>query len=107
MGELSFNFFFKSLISLRSAEGRTLFKAGKARDGYFTNADVIEQVMRAMDILDKDFPYERHIFSYDNATTHLKRHPDALSATKMTLNSSVNFLCTAVIDGKDVKVHMR
>ena len=98
---------FLTLLLLSLAEARTLFKAGKARDGYFTNEDVIQQATRAMDILDKDFPDERHVFSYDNATTHLKRHPDALSATKMTLNSSVNFLCTAVIDGKDVKVHMR
>ena len=32
---------FLTLLLLSLAEARTLFKAGKARDGYFTNEDVI------------------------------------------------------------------
>jgi hypothetical protein len=61
---------------LRSACGneaaRTLFKAGKARDGHFTNDDILNHAKIAMDILEKYFPNERHIFIFDNATTHLK-----------------------------------
>lgn len=72
---------------LRSACGkeatRTLFKAGKARDGYFTNDDILRHVETAMDILGKHFPNERHIFIFNNATTHLKRADDALSARQM------------------------
>jgi hypothetical protein len=37
-----------------------------------------------MDILDKHFPDERHVFIFDNATTHMKCADDALSARKMS-----------------------
>src|ERR1700692_4909934 len=36
-----------------------------------------------MDILDKGYPNEDHVLVFDNATTHLKREEDTLSATKM------------------------
>jgi len=39
-----------------------------------------------MDILEKYFPNDQHVFVYDNARTHLKRAPDALSACQMVLN---------------------
>ena len=72
---------------LRSACGqeaaRILFKAGKACDGYFTNDDILRHTKIAMEILEKHFPNERHIFIFDNATTHLKRADDALSARQM------------------------
>ena len=72
---------------LRSPDGkeqaRVLFKAGKARDGYFTNDDIIKQAEKAMDILEKHFPDEDHVLVFDNATTHLKRADGALSARKM------------------------
>lgn len=75
---------------LRSPDGkeeaRVLFEAGTNRDGYFTNEEILEQATRAMDILEKYFPHDQHIFIYDNARTHLKRAPDALSARRMALN---------------------
>ncbi|KAF7371852.1 hypothetical protein MVEN_00042000 [Mycena venus] len=59
---------------LRSKEGkevtRVVFKAGKKREDYFTNDDVIKQTHHAMDILSRDYPDEMHIFILDNATTH-------------------------------------
>lgn len=61
-------------------EAQVLFKAGTNRDGYFTNEEILEQATHAMDILEKHFPYDHHILVYDNAHTHLKRAPDALSA---------------------------
>lgn len=76
---------------LRSPDGkeeaRVLFKAGANRDGYFTNEEILEQATHAMDILEKYFPDDQHIFVYDNARTHLKRAPDALSARQMVLNT--------------------
>lgn len=63
---------------------RWLFKAGKNRDGYFTNENILEQLQKAMDILREYYPNEDHVFVYDNATTHLKRADDALSARKMS-----------------------
>jgi hypothetical protein len=72
---------------LRSPDGkesaRVLFKPGKSRDGYFNCSDILAQASCAMDILKKYYPDEDHILLYDNATTHLKRADDALSARKM------------------------
>lgn len=63
---------------------RVLFRPGKNRDGYFDNSDIIKTTNDAMDILDKHFPNENHVFVFDNAPTHLKRAEDALSARKMS-----------------------
>jgi len=72
---------------LRSQNGeedaRVLLKAGRSRGGYFTNEDVLKQVQSTMDILKKHYPNDDHIFVFDNATTHLKRPDEALSAQNM------------------------
>jgi len=72
---------------LRSPDGkedaRVLFKAGKAREGYFTNEDILKQTWRAMEILKKHYPDEDHVLIFDNATTHLKRPDEAVSARNM------------------------
>ncbi|TFY77445.1 hypothetical protein EWM64_g6566 [Hericium alpestre] len=73
---------------LRSPDGqestRVLWKTGGARDGYFTNDEILEQVTKAMDILDKHYSHERHVFIFDNATTHRKWPDDSLSARNMS-----------------------
>ena len=71
-----------------SAEARVLFKAGKNRDGYFSNDGILEQANKAMDILKENFPDEDHILVYDNARTHLKRASNALSARHMPKKTS-------------------
>jgi transposase len=72
---------------LRSPDGkedsRVIFRPGKNRDGYFDNEDIILQATMAMDVCEKYYPNEKHIFIFDNATTHLKRAENALSARKM------------------------
>jgi hypothetical protein len=68
-----------------------LFRAGKARDGYFTNEEILAQAAKAMDILEKDYPHDDHVLLFDNATTHLKRADDALSARKMPKNPSATW----------------
>ena len=77
---------------LQSRDGknsaRILFKPGKNRDGYLTNDDIVDQANTAMDILDADYKHERHVFIYDNVTTHTKRAPEAPSASKMPKNMS-------------------
>ena len=70
---------------------RVLFKAGKNRDGYFTNENILEQTQLAMEITKKYYPDDEHVFIFDNATTHLKRPPTAISARKMTKNPSTTF----------------
>jgi transposase len=69
--------------SYKKRSARRIFKTGKNRDGYFSNEDIIEQANEAIDILQEFHPDYEHILIYDNATTHLKRAEDALSARKM------------------------
>ncbi|TBU40039.1 hypothetical protein BD309DRAFT_982699 [Dichomitus squalens] len=74
---------------LRSPDGKesaqVLFCPGKNRDGYFTHEEILTHATTAMDILSRHYPNEQHVFIFDNAPTHLKRAPDALSARKMSL----------------------
>ncbi|CDO74299.1 hypothetical protein BN946_scf184839.g4 [Trametes cinnabarina] len=74
---------------LRSPDGkestRVLFRPGKNRDGYFTHDEILAQATKAMDILSRHYPDEDHILIFDNATTHLKRAADALSARHMSM----------------------
>jgi len=80
---------------LRSPNGResarVLFRAGKNREGYFDNQNIRDQAAKAMEILQKHYPDEDHVFIFDNATTHLKRPEGALSALKMMKGPSANF----------------
>jgi hypothetical protein len=62
-------------------------KPGKNKDGYFLSEDICNQVSEAMDIARQHYPQYEHIFIYDNATTHLKCAPDALSASRMPKNT--------------------
>ncbi|KAJ8473629.1 hypothetical protein ONZ45_g16225 [Pleurotus djamor] len=78
--------FLKSLDGSKSA--RRVLKPGKSRDGYFDAEGIQEQAALAMDILESDYPEYDHILVYDNATTHLKRPEDSLSATKMPRGTS-------------------
>ncbi|KAG1888983.1 uncharacterized protein F5891DRAFT_1216029 [Suillus fuscotomentosus] len=98
--------------------GRILFRAGKARDGYFTNNNIIAHAEKAMDILSRDYPNEDHVLIFDNATTHRKRADDALSARKMPKNPSKSWGVTLAVkdvngkplvgaDGKPVKQCIR
>ncbi len=80
---------------LQSPDGkestRVIFKAGKNRDGYFDNKNIRTQAAHAMEILTKHYPDEDHVLVFDNATTHLKRAEDSLSASKMPKGPSKNF----------------
>jgi hypothetical protein len=69
-------------------KARVLFRAGKNRDGYFYNNDIISQAETAFKLVTKYYPDDEHVFVYDNATTHLKRAENALSAAKMTKGPS-------------------
>lgn len=91
---------------LKSPDGteaaRVVFKAGKARDGYFTNDDITKQLDAAFNIIEKYYLHDNHVFIFDNATTHVKRPDTALSARRMTKGPSENFgvEVTVVVDGK-------
>jgi hypothetical protein len=67
-----------------------ILKPGVNREGYFTNDDILKQVEEAMGIVKECQPLEEfdHIFIYDNASTHLKRQDDALSARRRPKGTS-------------------
>ncbi|KAF7347122.1 hypothetical protein MVEN_01466400 [Mycena venus] len=79
---------------------RWTFRPGGKRDGYYTTEKILEHATEAMDILDETRPAERHVFAYDNATTHTAQPPDGLSARRMVVkppterSKKTNFLCT-------------
>ncbi|KAJ7913207.1 hypothetical protein B0H13DRAFT_1612824 [Mycena leptocephala] len=92
---------------------RWTLRPGGKRDGYYTGAKILDHATEAMDILDETRPHERHVFAYDNATTHTARAPNALSARRMVVkpptskSKKTNFLC-AVQTAKGVEyVRMR
>jgi hypothetical protein len=62
-------------------------KPGKNKDSYFSSDDICSQAEEAMEIARQYYPQYEHVFIYDNATTHLKRAPDALSARRMPKKS--------------------
>jgi hypothetical protein len=65
-------------------EARVLFKAGKNRQGYFGAEDLYQQVDRAINIFEeKTNGWAQGLFLFDNAPSHQKRAPDAISAWKM------------------------
>ena len=93
---------------------RILFKAGKSCDGYFTNAHILAHAKTAMDILEKYYPNDDHVLIFNNATTHVKRPDDALSARKMPKRPSKSWGISRIVkntngqtvlgaDGKPVK----
>ena len=66
------------------SEARLFFRAGKTRDGYFDNDDLILEVDKAIDIFEgKTNGFATGLFLFDNAPSHQKRAQDALSAQKM------------------------
>jgi hypothetical protein len=89
---------------LASPDGRQRARVtilpGKARDGYFTCDEVLQQLSSAMDILDEHYASYRHAFILDNARTHTKRAENALSARRMPKHTRQNFqFDTVVRDG--------
>ena len=60
-----------------------LFQPSVNWEGYFTNEDILQQADNTMDILQKYYPNDNHIFIFDNATIHTKQPPSSLSARHM------------------------
>ena len=73
----------KAIITCtRSA--RLLFRAGKGRDGYLDGAKFESEAAKSIDIFEARHPGCQMLAAFDNATTHLRRPSDGLSARKMT-----------------------
>jgi hypothetical protein len=62
-----------------------LFKAGRNRQGWFTNDDLIKQFNDAYPLFVKMHPNMDFVFAFDNSMTHHKRPPDGLDAALITM----------------------
>jgi len=51
-----------SHADISSRDAHILFKVGKTHEGYFTNTEILAQANHAMDIIDRNYPCEDHIF---------------------------------------------
>ncbi|QRW10291.1 DDE superfamily endonuclease [Ceratobasidium sp. AG-Ba] len=67
---------------------QVVFRAGKQRDGWFGTVHVVQQLLRAMAIVKKQYPNEDHVFVFDNATIHTKLPENLPNVSKMTLGPS-------------------
>ena len=74
-------------LTFQNSEARVFCKAGKNRDGYFDADDLLQQIDNAIDIFEaKTNGFATGLFLFDNAPSHQRRAPDALSARKMVKN---------------------
>ncbi|KAF8596066.1 hypothetical protein BDV93DRAFT_455579 [Ceratobasidium sp. AG-I] len=78
----------ETLTGNKDDDARVVFRPGKERDGYFCNEDVCDQLLRAIKIVKDQYPDEKHVFVFDNATTHTKLPEDTPIVGKMTLGPS-------------------
>lgn len=73
------------------SQARILFKAGKNREGYFGAKELHQQVNNAIDIFEKKTNGSAQgLFMFDNAPSHQKRAPDAVSARKMVKSEFIS-----------------
>lgn len=64
----------------RIKSAKILFCLGKGYNGYFSNDDTSHHVEKTMNILEKHYSNEDHVFIFDNVSTHMKQPNDSLSA---------------------------
>jgi hypothetical protein len=85
--------------ALRNSEARILFRPGKNRDGFFSHEDIVRQVEHAIDIFNtKAQGRAQGLFLFDNAPSHVKRAPDALSARKMPKGALKLLFCILIFN---------
>jgi hypothetical protein len=75
-----------------------MFKPGKNCNGYFNSKELILQVDRVIEIFEaKTNGLAQGLFLFDNAPSHLKHAPDAISARKMVKSEFYYSLCCFVL----------
>jgi hypothetical protein len=81
-----------SYIFTSTRETRVIFKEGKNRNGYFDADDLLRQVDNAIDIFEGlTKGNAQGLFLFDNAPSHQKRAPDAISARNMVKGVSISY----------------
>ena len=72
---------------MQNRDAHIVFKAGKNCNGYFDANDLLAQVDKAVDIFEEwTNGFATGLFLFDNAPSHQKRAPNAISARKMPKN---------------------
>ncbi|KAF8593188.1 hypothetical protein BDV93DRAFT_461688, partial [Ceratobasidium sp. AG-I] len=80
--------------------------AGKARDGYFTNVEVAIQPRKAVELVQREYPEQTHVFIYNNTPSHAKTLVGAVSAKTMTKGPKENFTFKS-IDTRGVETQVQ
>jgi len=88
----------------RTETAQILFYTGKAREGYFDNKNIQWHLALGMELTEKYYLGDEHVFVFDNTTTHLKRAEGSLSALKMPKGPSANFRVEVNVVGNDRKL---
>ena len=85
-----------------------IMKPGKNRDGYWTNAMLVEQLEKVIPIFQAAHPGKTLLFAFDNSQNHHAKHPRALTTSHLNLTdggaSDKFFLRDTVYNGKEQKM---
>jgi hypothetical protein len=93
-----------------------VFKAGKNRDGYFDNDDLVKQVELSMDIFEeKTDGFKRALFLFDNAAyasrfiytywqLPVDPHASTVVVTSATISSYIGYCLAWLLRGMDAGV---
>ena len=81
------------ILIILLSEAWVVFKAGTNQDGWFSADNLLDQVENAINIFEaKTNNFVTGLFMFDNAPSHQKRAPDALSARKMLKNPNQRWM---------------
>ena len=77
-----------AMLTILLSEAQVIFKVGTNQDGWFSADNLLDQVENAINIFEaKTNNFTTGLLMFDNAPSHQKWLPDALSARKMPINS--------------------
>lgn len=80
-------FLFESEGECGWVKGTELFmEIGKNKDGYFNNARLMQQMEKALPVMEERFPGKKLVFIFDNAPSHRKKAENALNVSEMNVN---------------------
>ena len=83
--------FVNVMVSSRGIEKKSylFFEAGKQREGWFTNQDLVNQLKDITDLIILKHPNKDVHLAFDNSMTHRKKAPDGLDAKSLNLSDMV------------------
>ena len=84
-----------AMLTILLSKAQAIFKAGTNQDGWFSADNLLNQVENAIDIFEaKTSNFATGLFMFNNAPSHQKQAPDALSARKMPKNANQRWTST-------------